>query len=214
MKIIHKIVSVFEKNQNPACAEWHYAYMRRQFPFLGIQKPLRKKLQTPFVKELFSLHQNGDPIISALWTMPHREYQYLAMDVLSSPTLVEADFPLLEWLIQEKSWWDTVDLLASNHVGKLCKKSPSLIPKVDAWLTNQNLWLRRSALLYQLRYKQDTDEECLFSSCLKLSGEKEFFIQKAIAWALREYAKTSPKSVNALLKKAHFRNLVLREINR
>lgn len=209
MKNISKLISLFEAHQDERKAAWHYAYLRCQFPFLGIQKPFRKRLQAPFVKEFLSSHRKGAPIIQTLWDLPAREYKYVAMDTLSSPQ--EEDFPLLEYCIQTKSWWDTVDILASNHIGKLCKKYPSLIPKVDSWINHSHLWLRRSALLYQLRYKEKTDEDKLFTFCKKLSHEKEFFIQRAIAWALREYAKTSPQSVKALFKKTTFSTLVKRE---
>ena len=210
--LVRDIVTVLESHRNPKRAAWHYAYLRGQFPFLGLPQPLRKRLQKDFLPQIYTFHIQGDPIIKTLWNLEEREYLYLAMDTLSSHPLREKDFPLFEELITTKPWWDTVDVLASNHMGKFFRKFPSYLKETERWICHSHLWLRRAALLFQLRYKRETDEKRLFSYCIQRAEEKEFFIQRAIAWALREYAKTSPKSVEALLKKASFSNLVQREV--
>src|SRR5690606_3000498 len=103
---------------------------------------------------------------------------------------------LMHQLITTKSWWDTVDMLAQKPIGKIAEDSPSIINStIDNWSQNENMWLRRTAILFQLKYKEKTNEDLLYTYIKRNSDSKEFFIQKAIGWALREYSKTNPESV-------------------
>jgi 3-methyladenine DNA glycosylase AlkD len=118
----------------------------------------------------------------------------------------------LENLILKKSWWDTVDYLSAKFVGYVFKKNPELInPYTEKWMKSGNIWLHRSALLFQLKYKADTDEKLLYKYCIELSGSKEFFIRKAIGWTLREYSKTNPESVIKFIKTSELSNLSIKE---
>ena len=102
-------------------------------------------------------------------------------------------------LVTTKSWWDTVDSLASHTVGRLVRTHPELVAVMDEWIGSDDIWLARTALLHQLTWKNDTDAERLFAYCLRRASEKEFFIRKAIGWALREYSKTDEAAVRAFV---------------
>ena len=172
------------------------AYMRDQFPFLGVQTPARRLAMKPLIKAF-----RGRPLEAAtlLWQQPEREFQYVACDLLRASTLSAADLPALEALVTSKSWWDSVDSLAPS-IGALVLRERVLVARMDALIRAENLWLRRVALLYQLGWKEGTDRERLFGYCLACGPESEFFIRKAIGWALRQYARTDPAAVREFLR--------------
>lgn len=146
--------------------------------------------------------------------MPEREYQYVALAFLGKfqKHLTPDCLPLLEYLITTKSWWDTVDSLASHNVGSLLKQYPSSREAlINQWRHQDNFWLRRTTLLFQLGYKTDTDERLLFSLVEENQDSLEFFIQKAIGWALREYSKTAPEAVQSFVFRTALASLSQRE---
>jgi 3-methyladenine DNA glycosylase AlkD len=110
---------------------------------------------------------------------------------VGSPALL----PTVQELITTKSWWDTVDTLAAHTVGPLVAAYPGLVDTMDAWVTDANMWLVRTAILHQLRYKERTDAERLFRYCTVQASHRDFFVRKAIGWALRDYARTDPEAV-------------------
>ncbi len=173
------------------------AYMKDQFAFFGIQTPPRR-LATLAILRAYP----GDPVEAAreLWALPEREYQYVAVDLLRQhhKRLKRSDLPALEGLVQEKSWWDSVDGLAVS-IGKLVAREPDLVKRMDALIDAPDFWLRRIALLHQLDRKEKTDTARLFDYCLRCADEREFFIRKAIGWALRQYARTDPLAVRDFL---------------
>lgn len=173
------------------------AYMKGQFAFLGIPTPARRVAALPLMRAFA-----GNPVDAAreLWALPEREYQYVAVDLLrrQNKRLAAADLPALEALVQDKSWWDTVDGLAPT-IGAIVAREPQLVRRMDALIESPDFWLRRIALLHQLDWKQDTDEARLFAYCLHCADEREFFIRKAIGWALRQYARTAPAAVRRFL---------------
>lgn len=189
-----------------AIAEQQKAYMKHHFSFLGIKKPVRAQYEKKVFKEYpLADQQELMDIIRWLWQQDAREFQYAACELayyykkLWTPEIL----PLFEQMIREKSWWDTVDDIAVNLVGLLIQKYPQLIPVMDTWIGDENKWIRRSALLFQLRWKEKTHETRLFSYCTHTMHEKDFFIRKAIGWVLREYSKTNPDSVRAFIE--HYR---------
>ena len=188
-------------------AAWQEAYMLHQFPFLGVRSPLLKRA----VKTYISADWRKE--IPLLWNEPEREYQYAALQLAlhHKKEWVPADLQLFETLICSKSWWDTVDTIAPHLAGALFLRHPELLVNADRWLKSDHLWLRRSAIIFQLRYKEKTDANRLFESCARLGGEKEFFIRKAIGWALREYGKTEPERVKKFLATASLSPLSIRE---
>lgn len=184
---------------NPHDAAPMARYMRDQFPFLGIKTPQRRALLRQFVSE------HGLPpvdqlaaIVLALWDLPQREYHYAALGLLEKrrKQLPANATALLETLITTKSWWDTVDTLASNFAGPHFQRCPQeQADYLPRWRMSDNFWLRRTAILFQLDYKKQTDAPLLFAIINENLGSDEFFINKAIGWALREYSKTDATAV-------------------
>ncbi|MBC1550929.1 DNA alkylation repair protein [Listeria sp. FSL L7-1434] len=191
------IQTLFRSNGSRAAAPPMEAYMKNQFTFLGIRAGERKKLVATFLKE------NGAPVdlldlAATLFAEEEREFQYVAIDLLSRYGQKQPSeaIEVYEKLIVTKSWWDTVDGLAGTVVSNHFKLYPDLIPTYnEAWINGDNIWLARTAILFQLKYKEQTDVELLFSNCEKWLDSKEFFIQKAIGWALRQYAKVDSETV-------------------
>jgi 3-methyladenine DNA glycosylase AlkD len=170
------------------------AYLRDQFPCLGITLPRLRSL----LRELPGTEP--DEAVSwaqACWELPEREYQYVGLFALQSAArrLPPACLPDLERLITTKSWWDTVDGLATNVVGTVVLMHPELSEEMDRWAASDNIWVARTAILHQERWKARTDARRLFSYCELRAGNREFFIRKAIGWALRSYAAVEPAAV-------------------
>lgn len=174
------------------------AYMRNLFPFFGIPSPARVALER---EALAGLPGPSEADLAdaarALWDLPKREYQYAALGLLSrNARALSPDFiPVARELITTKSWWDTVDGLAAQVVGAIVLSYPELRTEMDAWAGDENPWVARSAILHQLKAKKLTDAPRLFRYCTLRSADTEFFIRKAIGWALREYSKTDAAAV-------------------
>jgi 3-methyladenine DNA glycosylase AlkD len=213
-KAIEKLTSLFEENRNDENAGPMKKYMKDHFPFLGIKSPLRKELEKQFFKEteLLKVPFNSD-FVTGLWEKDEREYQYTAITYTGKfiKKLPKDMILFFEKLITTKSWWDSVDSIAPI-VGELARKYPEIIEEtIDGWAVDDNFWLRRSAILFQLKYKQQTNEDLLYDYIGKNADSKEFFIQKAIGWALREYSKTNPVSVKAFIEGNRLAPLSVRE---
>ncbi|MBC2133510.1 DNA alkylation repair protein [Listeria innocua] len=195
------IQTLFRANRSVANSKPMEAYMKNQFPFLGIRATERKKLVADFLRE------NGMPddlleLVVELFAEEERELQYAAIDLLSRYGKKQASeaIEIYEQLVTTKSWWDTVDGLAGTVVSNHFKLYPDLIPIYnEAWINGDNIWLARTAILFQLKYKEETNAELLFANCEKWLGSKEFFIQKAIGWALRQYAKVDSEAVRVFV---------------
>ena len=192
----------YEPLANPERAIACAAYMRDQFPFLGIATAARRAAS----KALVQASRTWDDCVlrsavEELWAMPEREFQYLAMDLLvaSAPRLAPDHLPWVKSLAERKSWWDTIDTLAAWVVGSIVMNHPDCGGVMDLWGEDPDFWVVRIAILHQLRFHAGTDEERLFRLCLRHAGSKEFFLRKGTGWALREYAKTSPASVYAFV---------------
>ena len=176
------------------------AYMRDQFPFLGIASQERRRLAAPIAEQVVT-EDELEAFALASWKLPEREYQYVGTDaVCRSPETLSAEFiDTAEYLITQKSWWDTVDPLASHLVGGLVASHPRLASQMDEWIDSDNIWLARTAILHQLGFKEDTDSERLFAYCAARAEHKEFFIRKAIGWALRQHGRIEPDAVRAFV---------------
>jgi 3-methyladenine DNA glycosylase AlkD len=209
------LITLFEQHADPAQAAPMKKYMRDQFEYLGIKTPQNTALQKQFIKE------NGYPelaeleeILRDLWLLPPREFQYVGMGLLGKfEKQLPAEFiEPVEYLITTKSWWDTVDLIASHTVGTHFKRFPKVREKyLKKWRKSENIWLRRTAILFQLGYKQETDFELLKGIIGENLGSDEFFINKAIGWALRQYAYTDPNAVRKFVKSTALHPLSRRE---
>ncbi|REE91395.1 DNA-7-methylguanine glycosylase [Paenibacillus taihuensis] len=210
------IEALLRSHANGEAAEAMSAYMRGLFPFLGIRTPERTSLTKQFMKE------NGVPsgeelekVVRELWAMPEREFHYTAMMLMEKrkKDLRPEDAPLLEFIVTTNSWWDTVDLIASHLVGTLFAKHPEMVkPYTEKWMEeSDNLWLRRTAILFQLGYKAKTDAPLLFDLIRRTAHEEDFFIRKAIGWALREYGKTDAVAVKQFVAETELSPLSVRE---
>ncbi len=212
---LQALQSAFEAHANPAEAAPMKKYMRGQFAYLGIKTPLRKSLAQSVLRRSRppAARRSADDH-SPLWAMPYREYQYTALEFLAKRQryLTPDTIPLLEMLITTKSWWDTVDGLAANQVGGVIARFPQIRDQhIGRWRAQENIWLRRTTLLFQLRYKEQTDADLLYALIADNLADKEFFIQKAIGWALREYSKSDPTAVQQFVARTDLSPLAHRE---
>ncbi len=191
-------------HSNPQRAIGASAYMRNQFVYFGMEATLWrsitkehfKRYGVPAKKELFA-------IAKELWALPEREYQYFAVEMIAAAKKQwdEKIITLIEYCITHKSWWDSVDHAASLLTGPCFKIFPHRRHEVtEKWNRSGNFWLQRSSIMFQKMYKKDTDTEMLARYIIHLAGSKEFFVQKAIGWALREYSKTNPQWVVSFVK--------------
>ena len=176
------------------------AYMKHRFEFLGVRSPAIRQVVKPFLAA--ARDATGDQIIGFVdecWDQPEREFQYVGALVLrrSVATLESRHLEDLRRFITTKSWWDTVDSLAAWSVGPLVRANPGLSTTMDEWIESDDIWLARTAILHQLAWKADTDGDRLFRYALARAAETEFFIRKAIGWALRQYAREEPERVRA-----------------
>lgn len=212
--MIEELTLLYEEHRNEENAGPMKKYMKDHFPFLGIKSPLRKELEKQFFKETGILKEPFDKdFVTGLWEKDEREYHYTAITYIGKfiKKLPKEVIPFLEKLITTKSWWDSVDSIAPL-VGELARKYPEIIEEtINGWSVDDNNWLRRSAILFQLKYKQQTNEALLYEYIVKNTDSKEFFIQKAIGWALREYSKTNPVSVKEFIEGTKLAPLSVRE---
>jgi 3-methyladenine DNA glycosylase AlkD len=173
--------------------------MKNQFEFFGISMPKRKDILRQF-KSNHKLTCNPQffELINQLWIDPHREMQYIALELLASMvTKLDArHMPMIETLILTKSWWDTVDSLAPNIAGAIFKKDSECRNNyVYNWMSDSNIWLQRSSIIFQLKYKLETDWNLMCEAILRNDTSKEFFVRKGQGWALRQYSKFNPSAV-------------------
>lgn len=190
---------------NPQEAAPMQAYMLDQFPFLGVRAtPRRQALKGLAPLKAWST-QEVLALAQALWAQPEREFQYVAVDVLARQhrQLGLHDLAALQQWVMHKSWWDTVDGLAGvvgDILGRELPRGGAEPHPMDAWLAHANLWVRRVAMLHQLGWREQVDEARLWRYAATLAPEKDFFIRKAIGWALRDHARTRPEAVRAFLQ--------------
>ena len=209
------VIEVFKNHADPATAGPMAKYMKNKFDYFGIKSPLRKEISKQLlIKSKLPVLHDVSKIVNELWTQPQRELQYFVIVLLQkyAKTSTADWINLYEKLILQKSWWDTVDGIAAWNVGDHFQKFPEqLFPYTKKWMASENMWLQRTCLIFQLRYQEHTDFELLKSFIIPLSSSKEFFIRKAIGWALRQYSKTNPLAVKEFAKEQPLSNLSYRE---
>lgn len=186
----------FEEHRDPATAAAMKKYMKGQFDYFGIKSPLRRAVSGDYTRTAgYPGTDDFELVIFQCWELPEREVQYFALE-LAGRMARKAEvcrIDIYEYMAEHKSWWDTIDYIASNLVGEHFKKYPDLtVPYTERWMDSGNIWLQRIAILFQLKYRKRTDLDLLSKYIGRLSGSKEFFINKAIGWILREYSKSDP----------------------
>jgi 3-methyladenine DNA glycosylase AlkD len=187
------------------------AYMKDIAPFLGVSKPERDKAQ-----KQFGLPEPGDEIAACnlLYQYDEREFHYIATSVLRkrAKQLQPEALTDLKRFAQTHSWWDTIDELTKS-VGAVVTQHPELIAELDEWVRHPDFWVQRTAILHQLGAGEKTDVDRLFRLCLVQAANPEFFVRKAIGWALRDYAWTDPEAIREFVNqhRAQFSPLTVRE---
>jgi 3-methyladenine DNA glycosylase AlkD len=200
--VLARLTRTYEGARDPAKAEPMVAYMRHQFAYLGITAPEQRVLNRAVLDGLGRPTEADLRIVAeACWLRDEREYQYFAVRLLRRYIgICDAGFlDVVRPLITSKPWWDTIDELAAHVVGPLVATYPELVKTMNAWSHDPDMWLVRTAILHQVRYRTTTDSERLFRYCAAQAGHRDFLIRKAIGWALREYAKVAPDAVRAFV---------------
>jgi 3-methyladenine DNA glycosylase AlkD len=201
-EVLDRLVRTFDAAREPERAVPAAAYMRDQFAFLGLSTPTRVALTRTVLAGLGPPTEGDLRVVAeTCWQFPEREYQYFACDWLRRHVGVcgPGFLATARALITARSWWDTVDPLATRFVGGLVTRHPALRADMDTWSTDENLWVVRTAILHQLNHGVDTDADRLFGYCARQAGHRDFFVRKAIGWALRQYARTDPEAVRGFL---------------
>jgi 3-methyladenine DNA glycosylase AlkD len=202
-KIIKKLRKQLVQESDSKASAGARAYMRNQFVFIGVATPIRRKITRSLMnesktfteKELVSLCQD-------LWEQKEREFQYVACDLLiKNSNRLSQDFVTKQakWFITTKSWWDTVDALRTA-IEPVIDRNPQLRKLMDQWVKYDNIWMVRVAIIHQLKLGKRTDVIRLEKYCALRAKDQEFFIAKAIGWALRSYSYTDPRFVKKFIK--------------
>ncbi|NNF35779.1 MAG: DNA alkylation repair protein [Saprospiraceae bacterium] len=203
-EMIQSLEIALESSRNPGKAEQMKAYMKDHFIFYGIQSPLRREITSHFWKS-YKITDGKTLVafVTACWEKGEREWQYITLDVMAKckKYFDEDSIIFVERLITQKSWWDTVDGLASKVVGHVLLKYPDLRDDcIDRWMASGNIWLQRTCLIFQLKYREKADFELMKTLILDLKESREFFIQKGAGWALRQYSKFRPDLVRSFIE--------------
>jgi 3-methyladenine DNA glycosylase AlkD len=197
------VTAQLKRVADPGRAPAMAAYMKTAQPFFGVSTPVRQAMLKQMGDRFAPIDQKSYArAVRALWELPHREEQYCAITFARryQQFVTPASMPLYERMVREGAWWDFVDEIAVNLVGTVYENFRAQTrPVIERWIDDDNMWIRRTALLSHLKHKQNTDAAQLFRHCLERAEEPEFFIRKAIGWALREYSKTDPRAVRAFL---------------
>lgn len=200
---IKPLAAEFGKHADAAIAEGAKAYMKDQFDYHGLLTPLRRSISKAYMKKSLPAYKELPVIVKELWSLPQREYQYVATELIAAlrKEWTKEIITLAEYMITHKSWWDTVDHIASDITGPYFKLFPAQIkPVTGKWNKSDNIWLQRSSIMFQKTYRNETDTDLLAAYILRCKNSKEFFVLKAIGWALREYSKHNPKWVKQFVK--------------
>ena len=214
---ISPLTSEFELQQDREKASKMSAYMKGMFSYYGVSSVPRKLIYKKWKSKIdptLTQEYNWE-LIRELWDMDQREYQYIAIDWMNSwpvSAYREEDIEELRFLISNKSWWDTVDLIASNYLGKFALKFPKIMDEVIVdWQHEKSIWLHRACLIYQLKHKRATNLERLSYLIDVYKSNNTFFIQKAIGWSLREVSKWNPEWVKDMVENKRLTGLAKRE---
>ena len=197
----NKLYEEMIQHKNEEQAQKMSKYMLNKFEYIGIKTPERRKI----FKNFFSKYKNEEKIdwefVNKCWENKYREFQYVAADYLKNmkDKLTIDDIPKFKQLILKKSWWDTIDNLDMT-IGALALKDSNVNKILLEWSLDENIWLRRIAIDHQLLRKEKTNTELLEKILKNNLGQTEFFINKAIGWALRDYSKISPEWVKNFIE--------------
>ena len=211
------LITDFEENRNELLAESMSKYMQDKFRFLGVRGTTRTEIYKKYFPDARKTKIIDWDFVESCWNKEEREFQYVVVYYLKAMQkfLKREDISKLKYLIVTKSWWDTVDLLA-KVIGSLVIRIEGYDQIMLEWSKDSNIWLRRVAILYQLSLKDKVDEIILDKILVNNLGDNEFFINKAVGWALRDYSKYNPEWVREFIKKNkdNMANLSIREASK
>ena len=216
MKLLD-LITDFEENRNELLAESMSKYMKDKFRFLGVRGTTRTEIYKKYFPDTRKTKIIDWDFVESCWNKEEREFQYVVVYYLKAMQkfLKREDISRLKYLIVTKSWWDTVDLLA-KVIGSLVIRIEGYDQIMLEWSKDSNIWLKRVAILYQLSLKEKVDKQILERILVGNLGDSEFFINKAIGWALRDYSKYNPEWVREFIKKNknNMANLSIREASK
>ena len=211
------LITELEENRNELLAESMSKYMQDKFRFLGVRGATRTEIYKKYFPDARKTKIIDWDFVESCWNKEEREFQYVVVYYLKAMQkfLKREDISKLKYLIVTKSWWDTVDLLA-KVIGSLVIRIEGYDQIMLEWSKDSNIWLRRVAILYQLSLKDKVDEIILDKILVNNLGDNEFFINKAVGWALRDYSKYNPEWVREFIKKNkdNMANLSIREASK
>ena len=205
--LVVEVRAALARAADPVKAPQMQAYMRSAMPFRGVSAPAQRRLW----RDIFPRH----PLATAvewrrvalqLWRdAAWREERYAAIALTDlrryAGWRTRAALPMVEEMIVTGAWWDTVDVLASHHLGDILRADRTrMTPLLRRWARDRDMWKRRAAILSQIRFRGDTDLDLLYACIAPNVGDREFFIRKAIGWALRSYAWTDPREVKRYVR--------------
>jgi 3-methyladenine DNA glycosylase AlkD len=216
MNFIATLTIELKNNSNHDEAVLMSNYMKNNFIFFGIKTPKRRAiLKSILLTYKEEIKSDFRQICWQLFNKPEREFHYCAMDILQQEIknkFIEDDIKFIEKLITSNSWWDSVDFLAKYMLGGYLQQfTDKTLVIIEAFSNSHNMWLNRSAILFQLSYKKKTNFDILKSECEKHKESTEFFIQKAIGWALRDYGQYNPNAIKAYVLNTNLKPLSHRE---
>lgn len=216
MKFCSELEAAFKQESNREVAVPMENYMKNNFPFLGIKTEKRRAIfKLIYERNKVEIQSDFRSIAWNLFQMKEREYHQVAIDLLIKEfkkNYVLKDIQLIEKFLVTNSWWDSVDTIAKYLLGGYLLQFPEkTLNVIEQFSNSNNMWLNRSAILFQLSYKEKTNFEILKSECEKHKYSNEFFIQKAIGWALRDYSRFNPNGVEAYVKNTDLKPLSKRE---
>ena len=216
MNLASTLHQLLKNNQNIDNQPKMESYMKHHFHFFGINATLRREIFKQFlIDNKKEIEQNYRLMAQNLYLFKERECHYCAIELMihfSKKQMQEKDIDLIKHFILNNAWWDSVDTISAHLLGSYLQKFPEkTYTIINDFSNSDNMWLQRSTLIFQLLYKNKVNEELLFALCEKFSFSKEFFIQKAIGWALRNYAKVNPTAVLSFVNMQNLKPLSIRE---
>ena len=216
MAFINQLETTFQTHENKENSLAMTKYMKNHFAFYGIKTTERRLL----FKEIWNANKDEikkdvQNIATSLYTKKQRELHYCAIEIVireCKGNYKKSDIHFIEKLLTTNSWWDSVDTISKYILGQYLLEFPDAVEdKIEKFSNSDNLWLNRSAILFQLGFKEKTDFDLLKAICLQHENSTEFFIQKAIGWSLREYAKTNPHQVIDFVTNSNLKPLSKKE---
>ncbi|HEV7919586.1 MAG TPA: DNA alkylation repair protein [Thermoanaerobaculia bacterium] len=206
MTLTADVRRALEAAADPTRAPGMQAYMKSGMPYLGVSADaMRRVAKTVFAEHPLESAGQWREDVLAIWRGARfREERYVAVELTGDRRAREWQtleaLPMYEELIVTGAWWDYVDVIAAQRIGELLRRDKKMKGILRRWAQDADIWKRRAAILAQLEFKKETDEELLYDCIAPSIGSKEFFLRKGIGWALRQYARTDPDAVRRYVR--------------